>query len=48
MTERDFRCNICGHKHTGTSAPYECSICGSHSFKYLTSEGKQHKRIWEL
>ena len=51
MSERDFRCEKCGHKHRGTSQPYECPICGGQIFHYMTSQGKLHgkpKEIWEL
>lgn len=48
MSERDFRCNTCGAKYRGTAAPYKCNTCGGQSFKYMTSAGTLHKKIWEL
>ena len=46
MSERDFGCNMCGYKDTGTSQPYQCPICGEQTFKYMTSSGTLHKKLW--
>jgi rubrerythrin len=48
MSERDFRCEKCGNKTRGTAQPYQCSICGSENFHYMTSAKTLHKKLWEI